>query len=113
MAYRTQTLPVFPADVLDAIGLTGKIVTYLDDQYRVYGVEGATWYVFQHAVGEAIQVDTGMTYASHLETPEVILLPMGAEMGQGRSLPVKINSTWLKRGVCLAKRGPHWGTVAV
>lgn len=86
-------------EVTLGVSLVGAIVTYNAQQYRVYDVEGDTWYA-SGTIGQ-VDITTGLPHAWWYKTPTATLLPMDAQIGEGRSFPVEINR--LTRGVCLAK----------
>jgi hypothetical protein len=103
------TITTVPAETTKAIALVGTIVTWCDDQYTCYSVEGYDYYAFQSAIDQTT-VDFQMTPAEWLRHAEATLLPMGAKISDGTSITVKVNQ--LRRGVCLVKQDENWGKAA-
>ena len=94
---RTFTLPV--QDVQD-IGMIGTIVTFEDNQYKIYSVQGYNYYAFLTATSDQVNVDV-MTPCDLYRNPSAYLLPSGATFGQGLAIEVRLDK--VKRGVTLAK----------
>lgn len=97
---RTSTLT---PEAAHAVGLIGQVVTFSNwrtaHQYRVHSIEGPSFYAFQN--NGKITVDSDLTYTEWLEQPIATLLPMGASIGEGRSVEARVRE--LRKGVCLTK----------
>lgn len=99
----SYTVTRLPAPTLNAIGRVGETVTYANQQYRVYAVEGVDYFAFASAPDWAETVcDFDMTRATWITEPVATLLPVGAWVGQGQAITVPLR--FARKGVCLAKR---------
>lgn len=97
----TSTTMIAGQEVWEAVALVGKIVHVegVWGQFKVNSVEGRDWFACERD-GQTL-VDLGLTSASWLGDPWVTLLPMGAELGEGRSQTYPLGR--LVRGVSLVK----------
>lgn len=95
---RTSVLPQVETD---KIALVGKIVTFpgSNGQFKVYSVEGATWYAFDQE-GETV-IDLGLTPSPSINEPLAYLIPSGTTYDQGFGETVRVGT--IKRGVSLTK----------
>lgn len=99
-----NTIESIPTQTIKSVALVGRTVTFCDQQWKVYSVEGYDYYAFQSATdSDSITCDFAMTPSEWKREPVAMILPVGAKIGEGlgKEVPVK----WLKLGVCLTKQG--------
>jgi hypothetical protein len=104
----SETVTVPPSairpEVIDAVRLVGKIVTYRDQQYKIYSVEGIDFYAFGSKTpgDNNITVDLNMTRGFRTSVYAYII-PTGCVVGEGYGQEIPLE--WITPGVCLAKQG--------
>lgn len=91
-------------EVIDAIRMVGRTVTWNDQQYKIYSVEGSDFYAFGSKTpgDDTLTIDFDMTRCWR---PDVyaFLLPAGCAIGEGYGTEVPLS--WVTPGVCLVKQG--------
>lgn len=98
-----NTVEAIPAQTLKSIALVGRVVTFCDQQWQVYSVEGYDYYAFPSATGsDTVTCDFAMTPSEWKREPVAVILPVGAKIGEGLSKEVPVK--YLKLGVCLTKQ---------
>lgn len=99
---RRSTTSTLDQDMIKAVGMIGKVVTYGNDQFKIYQVEGRSWYAFDQGDGST-KIDCDMPVAEYLKEPIMGLIPSGHKIGDGFMIEVPLNSPFVRPGVCLAK----------
>lgn len=107
---QTVTIPptAIRPEVIDAIRMVGRTVTYRDQQFKIYSVEGSDFYAFGSKTpgDNTITVDLNMTHGYRTDTYAYII-PAGQSVGDGWGQEVPLE--WVQPGICLVKQGAsHW-----
>jgi hypothetical protein len=95
---RVSSTHTLPMEAVQGASWVGQVVTVGEHMFTVHSVEGRDWYA--HLQDGQVTVDVNMTPV-HIVEPIAMLLPMGAELGQGFGRECEVNR--LTRGVCLTK----------
>ncbi len=88
------------AEVIEAVRMIGKVVTYAGEQFKIYSVEGLDFYAFSPEADNTITLDFFDTHGWRRDT-YAFLLPMGCKIGEGYGFEVPLSQ--VKRGVTLQK----------
>ncbi len=101
---QTVTIPAtaIRQDVIDAVRMVGKVVTYCDEQFKIYSVEGVDFYAYNgtEADGGPITLDF-FDAPSYRQSVYAFLLPTDCKIGEGFGFEVPLSQC--KPGVSLAK----------
>lgn len=91
-------------EVIDAIRMVGRTVTYRDEQFKIYSVEGSDFYACSSKTpgDNTLTIDFDMTRSYRTDT-YAFLIPAGCVIGECYGTEVPLG--WIKPGVCLVKRG--------
>lgn len=97
-----NTVEGIPAQTIRTIAMVGNVVTYADQQWTVYAVEGYDYYAFQSGANRnETTCDFAMTPAEWKRNPTATIIPAGFTYGDGMNKEVYVED--LRRGVCLTK----------
>lgn len=96
----TTTVPAIPTETIKAVALVGNVVTYANEQWVVYSVEGYDYYAFQSST-DTVTCDFNHPGADWYRDAVALLLPMGRKIGEGYGKEAPIRH--LSKGVRLAK----------